>query len=550
MKRVTSFAIAIVISLGATAVAQQPAATDAARQDSVVRQAMRTYQQGLNDIKNRESPTRPAHGTSSGISASCASRKRSPSRSRKPGYQSRSSSRNRWISWSRDSETVPAGPRIEPSPTRSVPVADATIKRAARVEPGDHHYNARLTREVSKFGGNYSVSWSNQRVASRTLSRRRNPPVNNWPGREATCSRSSGLQDRQTSAAVGINLINREISEEMARGRPSRSRSPTCATPTGISLFTQSAVDVAVRATELADKLVETTRRASKSARSRRSTSCRLRRKPRRAGRTWPPPKPRRRQRNSPEAFLAEAPTTPMWRRRFVRWTCPLSRRRRPMSRARCGRALSERTEIINARKASTPATSHQVLQGPVDARAGRDRGELRRAGGWAYELVRTSGGLDASVSSILPGNYAQALSLLRRLDYPNWNFNVVMSYPLFGSQATAQHARARLQRNQAMTRIRALEVQIAAEVANAALTVQSNLKRVEAATAARELAQKRLEAERAVRRRMRPLSSAAPLCARRTTQNMASWPTYRIAVKFERAKQRPRRRGGTRPAQ
>ena len=46
------------------------------------------------------------------------------------------------------------------------------------------------------------------------------------------------------------------------------------------------------------------------------------------------------------------------------------------------------------------------------------------------------------------------------------------------------------------MTRIRALEVQIAAEVTNAALTVQSNLKRVEAATAARELAQKRLEAE------------------------------------------------------
>jgi outer membrane protein len=38
--------------------------------------------------------------------------------------------------------------------------------------------------------------------------------------------------------------------------------------------------------------------------------------------------------------------------------------------------------------------------------------------------------------------------------------------------------------------------VQIAAEVANAALTVQSNLKRVEAATAARGLAEKRLEAE------------------------------------------------------
>ena len=38
--------------------------------------------------------------------------------------------------------------------------------------------------------------------------------------------------------------------------------------------------------------------------------------------------------------------------------------------------------------------------------------------------------------------------------------------------------------------------MQIAAEVANAAFTVQANLRRVEASTAARELAQKRLEAE------------------------------------------------------
>ena len=44
--------------------------------------------------------------------------------------------------------------------------------------------------------------------------------------------------------------------------------------------------------------------------------------------------------------------------------------------------------------------------------------------------------------------------------------------------------------------RLRALELQVATEVTNAALSVQSNLKRVEAAVAARELAEKRLEAE------------------------------------------------------
>ena len=70
------------------------------------------------------------------------------------------------------------------------------------------------------------------------------------------------------------------------------------------------------------------------------------------------------------------------------------------------------------------------------------------------------------------------------------------LSYPLMGNQAEAQLARARVQRQQTQTRQRALEVQIAAEVANAAFTVQANLRRVEAAIVARELAQKRLDAE------------------------------------------------------
>ncbi len=70
------------------------------------------------------------------------------------------------------------------------------------------------------------------------------------------------------------------------------------------------------------------------------------------------------------------------------------------------------------------------------------------------------------------------------------------VSYNLFGSQADAQFARARLQKTQSQARLRALELQVATEVTNAALSVQSNLKRVEAAVAARELAEKRLEAE------------------------------------------------------
>jgi outer membrane protein len=70
------------------------------------------------------------------------------------------------------------------------------------------------------------------------------------------------------------------------------------------------------------------------------------------------------------------------------------------------------------------------------------------------------------------------------------------MSYNIGDSQSDALYARARVQRSQSQARLRALELNVATEVTNAAITVQSNLKRVEAAVAARELAEKRLEAE------------------------------------------------------
>jgi outer membrane protein TolC len=158
--------------------------------------------------------------------------------------------------------------------------------------------------------------------------------------------------------------------------------------------------------------------------------------------------------------------------------------------------ALAQRTDVLNTRK--------NLDVNDVNIRFYRDQSlpdlDLNAsygAQGIGGTFFRRSGSaIDSQVIDTIPGGFFDALSVLRQRDYPNWNFSVTLSYPLMGSQADAQLARARLQRNQSLTRLRALEVQVAAEVTNAALTIQSNLKRVEAATAARELAQKRLEAE------------------------------------------------------
>ena len=80
--------------------------------------------------------------------------------------------------------------------------------------------------------------------------------------------------------------------------------------------------------------------------------------------------------------------------------------------------------------------------------------------------------------------------------DFPNWTVGVTVAYPLGTSSAKANLARARLERTQADVTRRSLEVRIAAEVRDAGRNVTTNLQRVEATQSARQLAERRLEAE------------------------------------------------------
>lgn len=159
-------------------------------------------------------------------------------------------------------------------------------------------------------------------------------------------------------------------------------------------------------------------------------------------------------------------------------------------------RAITGRTDIITSRK-NLESNDVNIRFFKNQSMPALDLNASYGAQGLGgTQFIRQGSGLGSQIVGTVPGGYTDALGLLFDRVYPTWNLSVTLSYPLFANQAEAQHARARVQRQQAQTRLRALEVQIAAEVANAAFTVQSNLRRVEAASAARELAQKRLEAE------------------------------------------------------
>lgn len=115
--------------------------------------------------------------------------------------------------------------------------------------------------------------------------------------------------------------------------------------------------------------------------------------------------------------------------------------------------------------------------------------------GGTQYNFLGS--GLDRQRAGIaVQGGYNDALRTLIGRDYPNWQFALNVNYPIGGNAAEAQAARTRLLIQQNQAQIRASELTVATEVTNAALQVTNSTEALAAARAARDLSQRRLDAE------------------------------------------------------
>ena len=116
--------------------------------------------------------------------------------------------------------------------------------------------------------------------------------------------------------------------------------------------------------------------------------------------------------------------------------------------------------------------------------------------GGIQYEFDRPSGLDRKRIGILVDGGYNDALRTLFNREYPNWQFQLNISYPIGGNNFEAQAARTRLLIQQNQAQIRATELTVATEVSNAALQVTNSIEALAAARAARDLSQRRLDAE------------------------------------------------------
>ena len=551
MKFLTSTFVAAAVCAVVPQAATAQSLSDAARREAVVQQAVRSYQQGLNDLSPALS------GVSQPGASSGALREL-----RLEEAVAIALEKNLDIQVARlepqSVDFLVAGFRntYRPMASSTIGLRDqyqlptSSLNGGTKVNNGTRTYNFGLAQNVNKWGGNYTVNWTNSRVETSNTFSTRNPSFTTNLVAAYTQPLLRGFRIDNTRQQLLINLINRDISEESARATITQTLANVRNAYWDL-VFAQSAVDVAQRATELADKLVVDNQarvevgtlapldivQAQAEAATRRQNLAAAEATAQTAELTL-------------KRFLVNGTDDPLWRQTIRPVDLPSLGPAPSDIDGAIRKALAERTDVLSARKNldSNDITlryfKNQSLPS-VDLNASYGAQGL---GG--TEIVRTGPLGNQTVTAIIPGGYGDALSVLRARDYPTWNVSMSMTYPIGGSQAEAQHARARLQRTQAMTRLRALEVQIAAEVANAALTVQSNLKRVEAATAARELAFKRLEAEQSrfevgmttdffVVQAQRDLRDA------QNTELRALADYRKSLVNFERAQQSPAGGGG-----
>jgi len=162
-------------------------------------------------------------------------------------------------------------------------------------------------------------------------------------------------------------------------------------------------------------------------------------------------------------------------------------------------RALSQRTDLLTAQKdvqindVTLKYLNDQTRpQADLVANYG-----LSGIGG--TQLIRQGSGVGTAtnpVTGTIPGGYTDSLASLFGANYPRWTVQLNFSYPLGLSAQSAQVARARVQLNQVQAQLKQIELQVATDLTNQAITIRSNAERVQAAQAARELAQRQLDAE------------------------------------------------------
>ncbi|MBZ5556804.1 MAG: TolC family protein [Acidobacteriia bacterium] len=366
----------------------------------------------------------------------------------------------------------------------------------AAVVAGLSTYNGGLTQAVPWGGGNFNVLLNNNRTTTTSLNTLYDPTYNtNWSG-QYTQPLLRNRQVDSTRQQIAVTRISRDISDVQLRATITNTVS-NVRNAYWDYVFAVQSVDVAQRSLDLAEQLVkdnqtrvevgtmapiDVVQAQSQSAAQRQNLVV-----AQGAMRT---------AELALKRLIVSGTADPNWNVQIDPVDRPDFRPEPIDVEAAVRRALSERTDLEIAKKnvSSNDATLSYLrdqLKPQADFVA-----TYGLVGLGGTQLIKSGTSVNSTVSGTVPGGYGDALSTLVHNNFPRWTAQVNFSYPLGLSSQEASVARARVQLNQVQAQMKQIELQVATDVTNAAITVQSGAERVQAAQAARELAQKQLEAE------------------------------------------------------
>jgi len=354
--------------------------------------------------------------------------------------------------------------------------------------------NTGVAQNVKWGGGSFAFTFNNNRQKQSDLFATRNPVLNTNMNATYIQPLLRGFRIDTTRAQLRITQLNQEMSDIELRGTIVRTLANVRNAYWDL-VYTIEAADVAQRSLTLASKLVEDNRARVEvgamapldvvQAQAEEANRRQIVTQAEAAHRTAELVLKRLIVNGTDDPFWT-ATINPVDRPTFAIETLDVSGAVRS--------ALENRTDLQQSKKQL--AANDVALRSLGDLRlpALDLTGSYGTAGVGGPQFIRQ--GLGGAITQTVPSGYSDALRILTNQTAPTWNFALNLSYPIGSSPADATLARARIQQRQTIAQSRQLELQIATEVTNAALMVDANRERLEAAAAARELAERRLEAE------------------------------------------------------
>jgi len=356
------------------------------------------------------------------------------------------------------------------------------------------NWSTGIAQNMWKGGGNYTVNWTNSRFNNPSAVNLRNPQMNSGLQANVTQPLWRGFKIDATRAALRTNRLSQQ-NDEIALTSTVSTTQANVRNAYWDLVYAIQAVEAAQNSLDLAARLVQDNQSRVEigtlapidvvSAQAEQAS-----------------------RRNTLVQSQATLRTSELALKRLIvsgtddpLWTSSINPVDRPPTtpepinlEAAVARALASRTDLQQSK--NSLQISDINLQNQVDATKPQVNLVFNYGlSGLGGPILQGLNPVTGQPNPPLPSGYLDALSNIVKLDAPVWTIGANFALPLGASAQEATVARSRLSLKQTEVNLKALELQIATDVTNAALTVQSSLESVQASAAAREFAQKRLEA-------------------------------------------------------